>query len=473
MDEKQIKKQQAERLAADILNLSRNTLLVNLRFLDAALCKFVQSPMKITDTLATDGEHLYYDVAHVLRLYREGREVPVRDYLHVTLHCIFHHPFIHTLVDMELWGLACDIAVEHVINEIGLRDTDAPRAAAQYDIISNLQDEVKPLTAEKIYHYYLDQHLSEDEVKELRDYFMADDHDIWFVRGKSAKEGDGDADGSASRRAPDMSGNGSPNSADDSLLGAGLESDRDEIEKEWEQFSHRIQVDLDTASRDWAEQAGTLVQNLRQVTRQKYDYADFLRKFATLNEAMVVNDEEFDYIFYTYGLQLYENMPLIEPLEYQEIHQIREFVIAIDTSGSVSGELVQKFIEKTYNILKQEESFASKVNIHIIQCDAEVQDDFRLEDANDFQTYLDTMQLHGFGGTDFRPVFKYVDELIASKELLDLKGLIYFTDGKGHYPEQPPQYETAFVFLDDGTSNPIVPVWATKLMLQEDDLDNL
>ncbi len=82
MDEKQIKKQQIEHLAKDILNLSRNTLLVNLRFLDAALCKFVQSPMPVTDTLATDGQNLYYDAAHVIKLYREGREVPVRDYLH-------------------------------------------------------------------------------------------------------------------------------------------------------------------------------------------------------------------------------------------------------------------------------------------------------------------------------------------------------------------------------------------------------
>ena len=29
-------------------------------------------------------------------------------------------------------------------------------------------------------------------------------------------------------------------------------------------------------------------------------------------------DEEFDYILYTYGLQLYENMPLVEPLEYKD-----------------------------------------------------------------------------------------------------------------------------------------------------------
>lgn len=72
---------------------------------------------------------------------------------------------------------------------------------------------------------------------------------------------------------------------------------------------------------------------------------------------MKVNPDEFDYIFYTYGLKLYENMPLIEPLEYREVKRIREFVIAIDTSGSVAGEQVQRFVQKTYNILKSTESF--------------------------------------------------------------------------------------------------------------------
>ena len=36
---------------------------------------------------------------------------------------------------------------------------------------------------------------------------------------------------------------------------------------------------------------------------------------------------------------------------------IREFVIAIDTSGSVAGETVQRFVQKTYTILKSTESF--------------------------------------------------------------------------------------------------------------------
>ena len=139
----------------------------------------------------------------------------------------------------------------------------------------------------------------------------------------------------------------------------------------------------------------------------------------------------------------------------------------------MSGETVQRFITKTYNILRSAENFASRVNIHIIQCDAEIQEDRKITTTEEFDEYLNTMTLHGFGGTDFRPVFQYVDELIAQKELTNLRGLIYFTDGRGAFPEHPPQYHTAFVFLDDGFTDPKVPVWASKLILQPEELEEI
>ena len=188
---------------------------------------------------------------------------------------------------------------------------------------------------------------------------------------------------------------------------------------------------------------------------------------------MKINQDEFDYIFYTYGLKLYERMPLIEPLEYKDTKQVREFVIAIDTSGSTSGELVQKFLQKTYNILKDEESFFTRFNLHIIQCDAEIQEDAKIANQREFDNYIENMQIKGQGGTDFRPVFKYVDELVANKEFTNLKGLIYFTDGEGTYPVKQPIYNTAFVFLEEGYENPEVPVWAIKLVLQPDDIKEM
>ncbi len=99
---------------------------------------------------------------------------------------------------------------------------------------------------------------------------------------------------------------------------------------------------------------------------------------------MKINPDEFDYNYYTYGLKLYENMPLIEPLEYKDVKRIRDFVIAIDTSGSTSGELVQTFVQKTYNVLKSTESFFTKINLHIVQCDAAIQEDEKITTQQEF-----------------------------------------------------------------------------------------
>ena len=159
-------------------------------------------------------------------------------------------------------------------------------------------------------------------------------------------------------------------------------------------------------------------------------------------------------------------MPLIEPLEYREDNKIRDFVIAIDTSGSVAGEEVRSFLQKTYNILKNRESFHNKINVHIVQCDAQIQSDEVIHSSEDFDRYLETMEIRGLGGTDFRPVFEYVDRLLKEGVFSDLKGLIYFTDGLGIYPPSKPAYRTAFVFVESGYNVPDVPVWAMKVVLR-------
>ena len=63
-----------------------------------------------------------------------------------------------------------------------------------------------------------------------------------------------------------------------------------------------------------------------------------------------------------------------------------------------------------------------------------------------------------------------VEQLRQAGEFTNLKGLIYFTDGFGTFPERQPDYHTAFVFIDDEYNNPDVPVWAIKLVLQKDEI---
>jgi len=461
--EKQTVQQKIEKLAQEILDLSRSTLLMNLRFLDAAIYDLRPIPIP-QGTLYTDGQFLFYDPLFLLRCYKDEQESVARSYLHIILHCIFHHAFVGELMQKQYWDLACDIAVENTINELMIPAVNTRDRERQEELIAPLRNKVNKITAEKLYRYFSESKLTDREVEEMRAVFIADDHDRWYLKRKEPTHGgEGKGKQGSSRHG---------NSSAQQFMGEGPANGQlteGDIKGKWKKNAERAQVDLETTSKQWAKKAGGLLQNLKEVNREKYDYAGFLSRFATLGEVMQINDDEFDYIFYTYGLQLYGKLPLIEPLEYKETKRIKEFVVAIDTSGSVQGAYVQKFIQKTYNILKQSENFFTKINLHIIQCDAEIQEDAVITTQEEFDAYIATMQLHGFGGTDFRPVFKYVNELIDNKQFTDLKGLIYFTDGYGTFPEKEPDYKTAFVFLDDEDSNTEVPSWAIKLVLREED----
>lgn len=246
---------------------------------------------------------------------------------------------------------------------------------------------------------------------------------------------------------------------------------RAELKREWQDVSERIQLELEAQAHQRGTQAGSLQRQLALANREKHDYRAFLRKFAVLGEHMQLNDDEFDQIFYTYGLRLYGNLPLVEPLETKEVRRVRDFVIAIDTSASTSGALVERFLKRTWEVLTSEESFFRKIHLRIVQCDAEVQESVAITSREEFERYLKSFTAKGLGGTDFRPVFRHVDELLRQGEFTRLKGLIYFTDGEGVYPARKPDYETAFVFVQrpDGAA-PSVPAWAIKLVLDEGDI---
>ena len=67
-------------------------------------------------------------------------------------------------------------------------------------------------------------------------------------------------------------------------------------------------------------------------------------------------------------------------------------------------------------------------------------------------------------------MFEYVNTMVDNHEFDNLKGLIYFTDGCGVFPQKKPSYDTAFVFIDESYNNYEVPSWAMKLVLRKDEI---
>ena len=109
-------------------------------------------------------------------------------------------------------------------------------------------------------------------------------------------------------------------------------------------------------------------------------------------------------------------------------------------------------------------SFFQKINICIIECDDQVQRIERITSTDDMKKYAGGIHIEGGFGTDFRPVFEKVEELKREGFFENLKGLVYFTDGYGVFPEKPTDYDTAFVFVEDSDyEDDKVPDWALKL----------
>ena len=146
---------------------------------------------------------------------------------------------------------------------------------------------------------------------------------------------------------------------------------------------------------------------------------------------MAVDGAAFDYIYYNYGLQVYGNLPLIERPETREDRRIEDFVIAVDTSMSTSGELVRQFLACTYAILRSTETFTRRVHIRILQCDDRLRSDTVIHDLGELRGYMENFTLAGGSATDFRPVFAHVAQLQKEGAFTALRGLVYFTDGMG------------------------------------------
>ena len=418
-------------LADKIIRFARDSILVNMRFLSIAMSALLPEPSEDLRAAACDGTHIYYDPVFLLKKYKEEPAYVQRLYLHVLFHMIFYHSFRYDKVDREKWDIAADIAVENTILELNIPGSGLKKDEGALRKLKVLREDISALTAEKIYHYLKNNQVSDNEMAEYAKYFAMDTHIYWM-----------------------------PQESEEMVITL----------EQWKKLSERVQADLKSFSRG-KNNSESLKTNLAQALKDRYDYGQLLRRFTVMSEDMQINDDEFDYIYYTYGLDHYGNMPLVEPLEYKDSKKIKEFVIAIDTSASCRGSVVQAFLRKTYSILKGEENFFKKMNVHIIQCDSEVQKDTRITSREDFDFFLANEKLTGFGSTDFRPVFAHVEELIREHEFENLKGLIYFTDGYGVYPSAMPPYDVMFVFLDNGDEGPEVPPWAIKVLLDYDELE--
>jgi hypothetical protein len=487
-----------------VLDLARSEVIACHPFLAGAVGLSPTSLAAIGLPFRTDGTSLLADPDVLLRDFARSRTAPSHDYAHVLAHCLLLHPFVGRGVDPACWDLACDLVAEDMARELMDR-RPGERGREVDEALDEVARELGPSpSAERIYRRLVEGGFAGSRERWAR-ILLVDDHSAWHRAGDrdqgAAGSGRGEGDGASPQSGPQGKGEGRvPEDGRNaegkpSEAGAGrdapgeggtggetdgapqapdghqaastpTESELQAARERWERAGRSVRVDLQTLSRKRGTRLGGLVHQLEVSDHEQVDYREFLRQFATSSEELHVSDDEFDYVFYTYGLSLYGDTPLIEPLEYRDERRIRDFVIVIDTSSSVTHEVVQAFVDATYDVLASESSFSQRVNVHIVQADQRVQSDTKITSLADLDRWRRQVKLRGLGGTDFRPAFRYVSELAGAGEFSDLAGLIYFTDGWGIYPTRMPPYKTAFVFYDEDHRPELVPPWAIQLTLR-------
>ena len=420
-------------MSRKILRFVQDELYVDLRFLGFALSALIPKQNTVIRTFATDGIYLYYPPKQVLQIFQSNSKFLCRLFLHSVLHCIFSHLWIAGDRKKELWNTACDITVEYTIDSLEKPSTKRILTWTRKQLYTKFQNEKQSISAAIIYRELLK--LSEEQISVLRAEFYTDDHSFW------------------------------PKESNQPCV------IQQSAQAKWEKISRQTSIQQERF-RQGDSEAGKRLDLQLKTDRSRRSYKDFLKKFTRIHEEMHCDLDEFDLIYYTYGLCLYKNMPLIEPLETREVRKIREFIIVLDTSDSTSGKLIRGFLSETFQILKQQENFFHTCKIRILQCDNEVRMDQEISNLSQAEQFLNQFEIIGGGGTDFRPAFAYVNLMIEQGSLSKLDGLLYFTDGKGIYPKKRPVFQTAFLFLDEYDKTAI-PAWAMHLKLEPEEFSGI
>lgn len=125
-----------------------------------------------------------------------------------------------------------------------------------------------------------------------------------------------------------------------------------------------------------------------------------------------------------------------------------EVVINIDSSGS-TGPYLTRFATEAKALFGQVEE------VLIIVSDTMVQEVVK---SRDIASYLKNLKIKGGGGTDHRPVFKYMEERKIRPELF-----IGLTDGASCYPVKSPAYPILWCLTKEHT----VPPWGRTIVIND------
>jgi predicted metal-dependent peptidase len=391
------------------LTRSRTQLLLNQPFF-GTLCLRLKLMEGGVPTMATDGRRILFNPDFVQSLQPEELQAVLA---HEVMHCALGHHCRRGQRDPQLWNEAADLA----INPLLLANGFSLPAGALVD------PEFENLSAEEIYARRLQPNCNGGDSSQ-----------------ESAGSGNSQQDQSAS-----PGGGGKEQLQDQTTAGADLrtsssvsprlggfgevidatdEDDRPASEAERSRQQQEWSIAADQAIRSakaCGHEPNNIDRPLAESRQSKQDWRSVLRDFVTARMPSDYCWNPPNRRFVSSGLYL----PSVARTG------LGTMVVGVDTSGSIGQQELEQFAGEISSICEE----AQPESVHVVYCDAAVQAVQEFGPSEPIQ-----LEPKGGGGTDFRPVFQWVEE-----NGIDPVCLIYLTDLFCHSYPSPPEYPVLWV----------------------------
>ena len=357
------------------------------------------------ETMATDGLSIMYSPNFVMEL--TNNEI-IFVLCHEVMHCVLLHFDRGHGKDPELFNIAGDYAINLLLNDGENSVGDMPKMGL-YDT------KYKNWDTEQIYEF-LEKDFKDNKKKmqDLIDQMLDGMGKDVFKPGELSGGIDIYGDGKEGKGEGEGSGEGQ-NELEKASKNKQGNISKEQISQTWGEMVRQA------ASKHQGSGAGNLDRFLRKITKPKVNWKAELKRFVAkiygklrhkIPNRRALGRGDIDW-----GLKK-------TPSDYTDV------VIAIDTSGSIGSDDLDKFASEMDGIFKER----SIQKCHIIWCDSQICDvqEFDLR-KNKFS--IEKLKPCGGLGTSFVPPFDWVQENIVKKGRQPAF-MVYFTDAFGESPNR-------------------------------------
>lgn len=370
-------------------------------------------------TMGTDGRHLYFNRDFVMTLDKPELVFVVG---HEVLHCVYDHMTRVNSRDKQLWNAAADF----VIN-LELQQQELGKVPTKVGVL--LDKRFENMYTEQVYELLQQESKSKSMSKAMKDMLEKGNFDVHI--DPQPGEGDGDEEGEGGGKGkPDPTGKNGPVPL--------TEADKEQIKQE-------VRDALIQASKN-SNGAGKMPAGVKRIID---DLTEPVTDWRALLNAQIQSVLRDDFTFMRQSRKSMSMRGIYLPGLKNDLRV--EVDVAIDTSGSIGGQMLKDFLGEVKGIMEQFRDFSLRVYFFDTQLYEAGVREFTPENVNEIYS----IEPKGGGGTMFECVFDWLKEndRVPNRLIIMTDGCPCATWGSDNYCDT--------VFLVHGNPKIVAPYGIT------------